>query len=104
MMLIIELSVSLDVDSWEFGLRDELFTACKIGDAGALCSLLQLPEEMKENSEELESSPSVFPSPLSLLNKPIDSSGFTLLHVAAAAAQKAVVRLLLDAGADPACR
>ncbi|XP_037542327.1 ankyrin repeat and zinc finger domain-containing protein 1 [Nematolebias whitei] len=93
-----------DVDSSEYGLRDALFTACKIGDVGSLCSLLQLPQEVEENCEKMESNPSTFPSPLSLLNKPIDSSGFTLLHVAAAAAQKAVVWLLLDAGADPACR
>ncbi|XP_017280050.1 ankyrin repeat and zinc finger domain-containing protein 1 isoform X2 [Kryptolebias marmoratus] len=93
-----------DVDSCEYGLRDALFTACKIGDVGALCSLLQLPREMEENCGKMESGPAVLPSPLSLLNKPIDSSGFTLLHVAAAAAQKAVVRLLLDEGADPACR
>ncbi|KAG5852502.1 hypothetical protein ANANG_G00063110 [Anguilla anguilla] len=34
----------------------------------------------------------------------MDSSGFTLLHVASAAAQRGVVRLLMDAGCDPACR
>lgn len=96
--------VSLDVDSSEYCLRDALFTACKIGDVGSLCSLLQLPQEVEENCEKMESNPSMFPSPMSLLNKPIDSSGFTLLHVAAAAAQKAVVWLLLDAGADPARR
>uniref|UniRef100_A0A1A7XFE5 tRNA endonuclease ANKZF1 n=1 Tax=Iconisemion striatum TaxID=60296 RepID=A0A1A7XFE5_9TELE len=94
-----------DVDeSCEYGLRDALFTACKVGDVGALSSLLQLPQEIPESREKLESNPALVRSPLSLLNKPVDSSGFTLLHVAAAAAQKAVVRLLLDAGADPACR
>uniref|UniRef100_A0A3Q2DQK2 Ankyrin repeat and zinc finger peptidyl tRNA hydrolase 1 n=1 Tax=Cyprinodon variegatus TaxID=28743 RepID=A0A3Q2DQK2_CYPVA len=75
--------LSLDVDeSVDYGLRDALFTACKVGDVGTNFTM----------------------APSSLLNKPIDSSGFTLLHVAAAAAQKAVVRLLLDAGADPAFR
>uniref|UniRef100_A0A1A8Q6Q7 Ankyrin repeat and zinc finger domain containing 1 n=1 Tax=Nothobranchius rachovii TaxID=451742 RepID=A0A1A8Q6Q7_9TELE len=93
-----------DVESREYGLRDALFTACKVGDVGALSSLLQLPQEMPDSCEELESNPSLVLSPVSLLTKPVDSSGFTLLHVAAAAAQKAVVRLLLDAGADPACR
>lgn len=85
----------------DYGLRDSLFTACKVGDVDSLCDLLQLPREMAEQSA---SCPTDVSSPLLLLNKPIDSSGFTLLHVAAAAAQKAVVRLLLDAGADPACR
>ncbi|KAM8749364.1 tRNA endonuclease ANKZF1 isoform 1-T2 [Acanthopagrus schlegelii] len=94
-----------DVDeSWEYSLRDALFTACKVGDADALCTLLQLPGETAESQEQSENDPSDAPSPLTLLNKPIDSSGFTLLHVASAAAQKSVVRLLLDAGGDPACR
>ncbi|MEQ2171839.1 hypothetical protein GOODEAATRI_014664 [Goodea atripinnis] len=69
---------------------------------GVLCSLLQLPQEMVDHPEKMEGNSSRVP--LSLMNEPIDSSGFTLLHVAAAAAQKAVVRLLLEAGADPACR
>uniref|UniRef100_UPI0037E9123F tRNA endonuclease ANKZF1 isoform X1 n=2 Tax=Semicossyphus pulcher TaxID=241346 RepID=UPI0037E9123F len=88
-------------DSWEYGVRDALFTACKVGDVDALCTLLQLPGESQEQSE---STPSDGLSPVILLNKPIDSSGFTLLHVASAAAQKAAVKLLLDTGADPACR
>lgn len=54
--------------------------------------------------EGSETQPPDPPSPLTFLNKPIDSLGFTLLHVASAAAQKPVVRLLLCAGADPACR
>ncbi|XP_067459514.1 tRNA endonuclease ANKZF1 [Thunnus thynnus] len=88
-------------DSWEYGVRDTLFTACKVGDVDTLCRLLHLSEETQELSENNTSDA---PSPLTLLNKPIDSSGFTLLHVASAAAQKAVIRLLLDAGADPAFR
>ncbi|XP_076603555.1 tRNA endonuclease ANKZF1 isoform X1 [Chaetodon auriga] len=91
-------------ESWEYGLRDALFTACKVGDVDAVRSLLQLPGETAESQERPKSDPPDVQSPLTLLNKPIDSSGFTLLHVASAAAQKAVVRLLLDAGADPACR
>ncbi|XP_022596668.1 ankyrin repeat and zinc finger domain-containing protein 1 [Seriola dumerili] len=90
--------------SWDYGLRDTLFTACKVGDVDTLSRLLELPGETAESREQVESNPSDAPSPLTLLNKPIDSSAFTLLHVASAAAQKAVVRLLLDAGADPACR
>ncbi|XP_062907551.1 tRNA endonuclease ANKZF1-like isoform X2 [Mobula hypostoma] len=39
-----------------------------------------------------------------VLNDPVDESGFTLLHVAAAAAEGSVLRLLLDAGCDPARR
>ncbi|XP_061579636.1 tRNA endonuclease ANKZF1 isoform X2 [Cololabis saira] len=91
-------------DSCDYGLKDGLYTACKVGDVSALSNLLQPPEEMAENQEQSESNASVFPNPQTLLNKPIDSSGFTLLHVAAAAAQKAAVKMLLDAGADPACR
>ncbi|KAI3355769.1 hypothetical protein L3Q82_004341 [Scortum barcoo] len=92
-------------ESWEYGLRDALFTACKVGDMDALCHLLQLPGGTAESGpRESESNHSDVASPLTLLNKPIDLSGFTLLHVASAAAQKAAVRLLMDAGADPACR
>ncbi|XP_028993233.1 ankyrin repeat and zinc finger domain-containing protein 1 [Betta splendens] len=91
-------------ESWEYGLRDDLFTACKVGDVDALSRLLKLPGEDSVSHEGSETNPSDSPSPLTLLNKPIDSLGFTLLHVASAAAQKPVVRLLLDAGADPACR
>ncbi|XP_062287741.1 tRNA endonuclease ANKZF1 isoform X3 [Scomber scombrus] len=88
-------------DSWEYSVSDALFTACKVGDVDTLCSLLHLSGETQEQPE---SNTSDAPNPLTLLNKPIDSSGFTLLHVASAAAQKAVVRLLLNAGADPALR
>ncbi|KAL7385333.1 hypothetical protein ABVT39_019563 [Epinephelus coioides] len=94
----------IDDESSEYALRDEMFTACKVGDVDALCRLLQLPGETSESQEQPESNLFDIPSPLTILNKPIDSTGFTLLHVASAAAQKAVVRLLLDAGADPACR
>ncbi|KAG7227494.1 hypothetical protein INR49_005309 [Caranx melampygus] len=91
-------------ESWDYSLRDALFTACKVGDVETLRRLLELPGETAESPGQLESSPSDATSPLTLLNKPIDSTAFTLLHVASAAAQKAVVRLLLDVGADPACR
>lgn len=91
-------------ESCDYGLKDALFTACKVGDVDALRTLLQLPEEMAEGREQPESKLSDTSSPLTLLNKPIDSSGFTLLHVATAAAQKAAIRLLLEMGADPSCR
>ncbi|XP_041857850.1 ankyrin repeat and zinc finger domain-containing protein 1 [Melanotaenia boesemani] len=90
----------VDDESLDYGMRDALFTACKVGDVDTLCSLLQPPESCQQS----ESNSSSVPSPLTLLNMPIDSSGFTLLHVAAAAAQREVIRLLLDVGADPACR
>lgn len=86
-------------DSWDYGLRDALFTACKVGDIDTLCSLLQPPGQAAESS-----APSSTSSTLTLLSKAIDLSGFTLLHVASAAAQKEAVRLLLDVGSDPACR
>ncbi|MEQ2206710.1 hypothetical protein XENOCAPTIV_001995 [Xenoophorus captivus] len=100
--LLFSASLEADDESVDYGLRDALFTACKVGDVDVLCNLLQLPQEMVDHPEKMEGNSSRVP--LSLLNEPIDSSGFTLLHVAAAAAQKAVVRLLLEAGADPACR
>ncbi|KAF5886283.1 ankyrin repeat and zinc finger domain-containing protein 1 isoform X1, partial [Clarias magur] len=58
--------------SWEFGVRDALYTACKTGDTEALHTLLQQDEDTL----------------MRLLNTPIDSAGYTLLHVASAAAQK----------------
>ncbi|XP_029386413.1 ankyrin repeat and zinc finger domain-containing protein 1 isoform X2 [Echeneis naucrates] len=91
-------------ETWDYSLRDALFTACKVGDVDTLSRLLELPEGMAESENQLENNSSNAPSPQTLLNMPIDSSAFTLLHVASAAAQKAVVRLLLDAGADPAHR
>ncbi|XP_078083890.1 tRNA endonuclease ANKZF1 [Mustelus asterias] len=39
-----------------------------------------------------------------VLCEALDETGFTLLHVAAAAGQPAVLRLLMDAGSDPAIR
>lgn len=102
LLLLVVLAVA--DESWEYGLRDTLFTACKVEDVDTLRTLLQQPIERAGSQEESESCSSVVLSPLTLLNKPIDSSGFTLLHVASAAAQKAAVKLLLDAGADPACR
>ncbi|KAL6484133.1 hypothetical protein MHYP_G00061780 [Metynnis hypsauchen] len=84
---------------WEYSVRDALYTACKTGDVPALHSLLQLPESPAEAG-----GPGVSLSPLTLLNTPIDSGGFTLLHVASAAGQKNIIRLLLEAGSDPACR
>ncbi|KAM3861949.1 tRNA endonuclease ANKZF1 [Diretmus argenteus] len=92
-----------EVELWEYGPRDALYTACKVGDVDSLRGLLQLPKETTEGQEEPDV-PRAIVSPLTLLNKPIDSSGFTLLHVASAAGQKAAVMLLMDAGADPACR
>lgn len=83
-------------DSWDYGLRDALYTACKVGDVDTLRSLLQPPTD--------SSDPSASTSTFTHLRKPIDLSGFTLLHVASAAAQRGAVRLLLDVGSDPACR
>ncbi|KAK3568979.1 hypothetical protein QTP86_021377 [Hemibagrus guttatus] len=74
--------------SWEFSIRDALYTACKTGDTEALHTLL------KRDTHTL----------IRLLNTPIDSAGYTLLHVASAAAQKHAVKLLLEMGSDPTCR
>ncbi|XP_070295699.1 tRNA endonuclease ANKZF1 [Salvelinus sp. IW2-2015] len=171
-------------ESWDYGLRDALYTACKTGDLDTLIRLLPVrrgeqggeegdqdgqreeqgakPEGEKNQGEVEESCSSQDPaalnpaalnpaaqapaalnpaalapaaqapaaqapaaqapaaqnpaaqnpaaqapaalSPLALLNQPIDSSGFTLLHVASAAGQKGVAKLLMDAGSDPACK
>lgn len=74
--------------SWEFSVRDALYTACKTGDTETLHTLL------KEETHKL----------IQLLNTPIDSAGYTLLHVASAAAQKQTVNILLEMGSDPTCR
>ncbi|XP_057599874.1 ankyrin repeat and zinc finger domain-containing protein 1 isoform X2 [Hippopotamus amphibius kiboko] len=68
-------------------LWDVLLAACRAGDVG----MLKL---------WLAASP-LDPRVLSLLSDPLGSSGFTLLHAAAAAGRASVVRLLLEAGADP---
>nr|XP_032647537.1 ankyrin repeat and zinc finger domain-containing protein 1 isoform X2 [Chelonoidis abingdonii] len=103
-------------------LRDTLFTACKTGDVGTLRRLLGVAESeappagsedgamgqsqghpgrvQSEGSEPKHAVPGL----LLLLSEPIDGTGFTLLHVAAAAGKGAAVRLLLEAGADPALR
>ncbi|XP_028848189.1 ankyrin repeat and zinc finger domain-containing protein 1 isoform X2 [Denticeps clupeoides] len=78
-------------EQWEFGLRDALYTACKTGDLAALHALLLLPAEHGADAA-------------TSLNRPVDDAGFTLLHVAAAAGQRGAIRVLLDAGSDPACK
>lgn len=66
---------------------DVLLAACRAGDI----EMLKL---------WLAASPAD-PEVPSLLSAPLGSSGFTLLHAAAAAGRGSVVRLLLEAGADP---
>ncbi|XP_036028672.1 ankyrin repeat and zinc finger domain-containing protein 1 isoform X4 [Onychomys torridus] len=68
-------------------LWDTLLSACRAGEV----EVLKL---------QLAAGP-VDPGVRSLLNAPLGSGGFTLLHAAAAAGRGLVVRLLLEAGADP---
>ncbi|NWH20773.1 ANKZ1 protein, partial [Grus americana] len=86
-------------------LRDALFTACKTGDMGTLWHLLGVPESgvLLGDSEDGEGAQPL-DMPCSLLNQPVDERGCTLLHVAARAGKAEAVRLLLEAGADPALR
>ncbi|KAM5229358.1 tRNA endonuclease ANKZF1 isoform 2-T2 [Ctenodactylus gundi] len=80
------------VDEAEVPGQAELWTtllaACRAGDVGML--KLQLAARP------------VDPTVMSLLSAPLGSDGFTLLHAAAAAGRGSVVRLLLEAGANPA--
>ncbi|KAJ8352318.1 hypothetical protein SKAU_G00237940 [Synaphobranchus kaupii] len=99
-------------DGGEYGVLDAFYTACKTGQLDTLRSLLHLPgreggdEEGGDDEGEGRRPPGDDqPLPSSaFLNREIDSSGFTFLHVASAAAQRDVIRLLMDAGSDPACR
>lgn len=68
-------------------LWDMLLAACRAGEV----EVLKL---------QLATGP-VDPGVMSLLSAPLGSGGFTLLHAAAAAGRGLVVRLLLEAGADP---
>ncbi|XP_063501215.1 tRNA endonuclease ANKZF1 isoform X2 [Symphalangus syndactylus] len=68
-------------------LWNALLAACRAGDVGVL--KLQLAPSPAD------------PRVLSLLSAPLGSGGFTLLHAAAAAGRGSVVRLLLEAGANP---
>lgn len=68
-------------------LWDMLLSACRAGEVEVL-------------KQQLAPGP-VDPGVMSLLSAPLGSGGFTLLHAAAAAGRGSVVRLLLEAGADP---
>ncbi|XP_025031042.1 ankyrin repeat and zinc finger domain-containing protein 1 isoform X2 [Python bivittatus] len=96
---------STEVQEWQESqdapstpVQDALFTACKMGDVGALQHLLGMADNATDDSECSDKATK------QLLNTPLDESGWTVLHVAAAAGRSAVVRLLLESGADPAVR
>ncbi|NXS92271.1 ANKZ1 protein, partial [Jacana jacana] len=87
-------------------LRDALFTACKTGNVGSLRHLLGVPESgsLPGDGKDGEEDAQPLDVTRSLLNKPVDERGCTLLHVAARAGKAEAVCLLLEAGADPALR
>ncbi|KAJ8255325.1 hypothetical protein GJAV_G00203590 [Gymnothorax javanicus] len=89
-------------DCLEYGVLDAVYTACKTGQLDVLRCHLQLPGQGVEEGDPDMGQDCRLSS--ASLNREIDSAGFTLLHVASAAAQRDVVRLLMDAGSDPACR
>ncbi|KAJ8405359.1 hypothetical protein AAFF_G00318320 [Aldrovandia affinis] len=91
------------VESREHGMLDALYTACKTGHVDVLRSLLQLPDEEGVDDPGPPKDTQA-PSSSNFLNQKIDDSGFTFLHVASSAAQRSVVKLLMDAGSDPASR
>lgn len=98
-------------ESWEYSLRDALFTACKVGDQDTLRRLLQPTWESGQEQDDRRllkgMSPvggALIPVQPAFLNVEIDDAGFTLLHVASAAGQRGAIKLLMDAGSDPACR
>uniref|UniRef100_A0A8D2D657 tRNA endonuclease ANKZF1 n=1 Tax=Sciurus vulgaris TaxID=55149 RepID=A0A8D2D657_SCIVU len=64
-----------------------LLAACRAGDIGML--------KLQVAAEPID------PRVRALLNAPLESGGFTLLHAAAAAGRGSVVRLLLEAGCNP---
>ncbi|XP_069083289.1 tRNA endonuclease ANKZF1 isoform X1 [Pleurodeles waltl] len=166
-------STLLEADEASYQLRNDLFTACKAGDADLLQRLLRevlgcttgirtqgqtdvpaisdlsasitnqaTPQKMPTltnnntgvNTTQVESEPEILKSSsvvdqldccagaederphtqalvstdnthLShLVNERIDTGGFTLLHVAAAAGQSSIMTILMDAGWDPALR
>nr|XP_023695697.1 ankyrin repeat and zinc finger domain-containing protein 1 isoform X1 [Paramormyrops kingsleyae] len=97
--------------SWEYSLRDALFTACKVGDLDTLRRLLQPTRGSGQEQDDRwlpkGLSPvggALIPVQPAFLNMEIDDTGFTLLHVASAAGQRGAIKLLMDAGSDPACR
>ncbi|XP_048857805.1 ankyrin repeat and zinc finger domain-containing protein 1 isoform X1 [Brienomyrus brachyistius] len=98
-------------ESWECSLRDALFTACKVGDLDTLRHLLQPTHESGQEGDDRwlpkGMSPvggALIPVQPAFLNMEIDDTGFTLLHVASAAGQRGAIKLLMDAGSDPASR
>ncbi|XP_069841164.1 tRNA endonuclease ANKZF1 [Dendropsophus ebraccatus] len=84
-------------------IRNVLFTCCKTGDAETAERILQelLPGSSEDSSVLRSLTPEVLQT---LVNEALPVEGRTLLHVAASAGHGDIVRLLMDAGWDPALR
>ncbi|XP_056391357.1 ankyrin repeat and zinc finger domain-containing protein 1 isoform X2 [Hyla sarda] len=84
-------------------IRNVLFTCCKTGDTETAKQILQelLPGSSEDSSVPRLSAPEVLQQ---LVNEHLAIEKRTLLHVAAAAGQGDMARLLMDAGWDPSLR
>eukprot|EP00058_Branchiostoma_floridae_P015203 XP_002600691.1 hypothetical protein BRAFLDRAFT_118554 [Branchiostoma floridae] len=90
----------LEKELAERQLRNTLFTCCKAGDAETLHQVLK--HLIVSNDTSMDGPVSVVTP--DMLVESLDDHGSSLLHVAARAGSKAVISLLMGAGADPSVK